>query len=59
MGHADTGPMTVRPTGTADVPTMVALAFRQRLEQAREQPVFWRKAADSADKHRARLPATP
>jgi len=38
---------------------MVALAFRQRLEQAREQPVFWRKAADSADKHRARLPATP
>ena len=41
----------LRPATLADVPEMVALAERKRGEQAREQPVFWRKAADSAAKH--------
>lgn len=30
---------------------MIVLAERKRSEQEREQPVFWRKAADSAAKH--------
>lgn len=51
MGHVGRGSLAVRPAGQDDVPTMVALAERQRREQAREQSVFWRKAADSADKH--------
>jgi GNAT superfamily N-acetyltransferase len=34
---------------------MVALAERKRIEQAREQSVFWRKAADSAEKHASYL----
>jgi GNAT superfamily N-acetyltransferase len=41
----------IRPAVLADVAAMIVLAERKRGEQAREQPVFWRKAADSAAKH--------
>jgi GNAT superfamily N-acetyltransferase len=41
----------IRQAVLADVPAMVTLAERKRIEQAREQPVFWRKAVDSAEKH--------
>ena len=47
----DIGNAAIRPASPRDVPAMVALAERKRIEQAREQPIFWRKAADSAEKH--------
>lgn len=39
---------TIRPAGREDVPAMVALSERKRAEAETHQPVFWRKAADSA-----------
>ena len=38
----------IRPAHADDVPAMVALSEQKRLEYERYQPVFWRKAADSA-----------
>lgn len=49
------GDGAIRPAVSTDVPAMVALAERKRIEQAREQPIFWRKAADSAEKHTSYL----
>ena len=49
MNDAEDG--VIRLAAPADVPAMVALAERKRIEQAQEQPVFWCKAADSAAKH--------
>lgn len=45
----------VRPATVGDVPRMVALAEAKRVEQMRQQPVFWRQAADAADRHAAYL----
>lgn len=41
---------TIRKAREADVPGMVELAERRRVEYERAQPLFWRKAADSAEK---------
>src|SRR3712207_677668 len=45
----------VRPAVIADLPAMVTLAEHKRIEQAHEQPVFWHKATDSAEKHASYL----
>ncbi len=41
----------IRPATLADIPALVTLIERKRVEQAQEQPIFWRKAEDSATKH--------
>ncbi|MFZ5815196.1 MAG: N-acetyltransferase [Bacillota bacterium] len=38
----------IRPATSADLPAMVALSEAKRTEYERYQPVFWRKAPDSA-----------
>ena len=41
---------SIRPAVLGDVPAMVELAERKRLQYELFQPVFWRKAADSRQK---------
>ncbi len=45
----------IRPLMPADLPAVVAIMERRRIEQAREQPIFWRKAAESAARHAQHL----
>jgi len=40
----------IRPAVETDVPVMVELSERKRMEYERYQPVFWRKAEDSREK---------
>jgi GNAT superfamily N-acetyltransferase len=44
-------PAAIRPAILTDIPSLVSLIERKRIEQEREQPIFWRKAEDSAVKH--------
>ncbi len=44
---------TIRPASITDVPRMVALSERKRVGYARHQSVFWRAAADAAEKQAA------
>ena len=46
---------TLRKAGPADVAAVVALSEQKRRQYASYQPVFWRKADDSAEKQRAFL----
>ena len=39
---------TIRDAGSADVPRMVELSEKKRTEYEQQQPIFWRKARDSA-----------
>ena len=39
---------TIRNAGAADVPRMVELSEKKRTEYEQQQPIFWRKARDSA-----------
>ena len=39
---------TIRNAGSADVPRMVELSEKKRTEYEQQQPIFWRKARDSA-----------
>lgn len=48
--------MTVREATLADVPAMVDLLERRRAAYQHYQPVFWKKAADSAEMSKAFLP---
>ncbi|MGI8687476.1 MAG: GNAT family N-acetyltransferase [Thermomicrobiales bacterium] len=50
-GRGVTG--TIRPASMADVPRMVELSEQKRSEYEQHQPVFWRKAADAAEKQTA------
>lgn len=42
---------TIRKASIADVPAMVDLSEQKRIEYESYQPVFWRKAANSREKH--------
>lgn len=44
---------SIRDATPADVPAMVELSERKRLEYEAYQPTFWRKAADSREKQTA------
>ena len=39
---------TIRNAGAADIPRMVELSEKKRTEYEQQQPIFWRKARDSA-----------
>lgn len=41
----------IRKATQQDVPTMVELAEQRRIQYQQYQPTFWRKAADSREKH--------
>lgn len=41
----------VRPARAEDIPRIIELAERRRDEYERAQPIFWRKAEGSAEKH--------
>ena len=45
----------IEPATLADVPALVDLCERRRMQYQRYQPIFWRKAADAADKQRPYL----
>lgn len=49
--------MSIRPAAPADLPAIIALSEEKRTQYEPYQPVFWKKAADSAEKHMAFLPA--
>lgn len=54
----DQGPLAtaqVRRAGAADIPRLVELAERRFADYARAQPLFWRRAADVAEKYARRL----
>ena len=42
---------TIRAATAGDVPALVDLSERKREQYARFQPLFWRKAADSRERH--------
>jgi GNAT superfamily N-acetyltransferase len=42
---------TIRKAQLSDVPAIVNISEQKRLEYERYQPFFWRKAADSREKH--------
>jgi GNAT superfamily N-acetyltransferase len=47
----DVMPDSIRIAQIADVPAIVELAEQKRLEYQSYQPVFWRKAANSRERH--------
>lgn len=47
--------MSIRRARSSDIPAIVELAEQRRLQYQQYQPVFWRKADDSREKHSAFL----
>ncbi|GER90239.1 hypothetical protein KDW_44010 [Dictyobacter vulcani] len=43
--------MSLRKVKSSDIPEIVDLAERRRLQYQEYQPIFWRKADDSREKH--------